>query len=92
MAQKRPPTFAVGQSEYTHVVVAGRPLRCLLCGGDSFWRRKVMFNTRELTFFGLDWADKQGESAACRACGYVHSFADVSLLDWSTGEGPPSAQ
>lgn len=56
--------------------------------GQSFWRRKIMLNTRELTFLGLDWADKQGEAAACRTCGYVHSFADAALLEWSTGDDP----
>lgn len=77
-----PQKFAVAQSEYRLATVAGRRLSCLICGAGEFWRSKIMFNTREATFWGFDWADRQGEAATCRSCGFVHSFAGG--LEWVT--------
>lgn len=67
------------------VTVAGRPLSCVVCGADRFTRREVMLNTTALTFFGLDWLDRAGTGVVCERCGYLHTFVDLGLLQWSEG-------
>jgi predicted nucleic-acid-binding Zn-ribbon protein len=64
------------------VVVAGRPLQCVVCGADRFAYREVKLNTTGLTFFDLDWLNKSGVGAVCTACGYLHTFVDGGLLTW----------
>ncbi|CAI9409071.1 hypothetical protein [Nocardioides sp. T2.26MG-1] len=57
----------------------GTTLSCLVCGGGRFTRREIKLNTTGLTFMDLDWANRSGEGAICRACGYVHTFLDGDL-------------
>lgn len=58
---------------------SGVALACLVCGGRDFTRREIKLNTTGLTFLDLDWANRSGEGAICRACGYVHTFLDGDL-------------
>ena len=69
-AFKKPP----GISEPTTVEIHGRPLNCLVCGHDTFWRRTTQKNTAFLTFLKLDWMNRTVTSLACDKCGYVHEF------------------
>jgi hypothetical protein len=57
----------------------GAPLSCLVCGGQAFARREVKLNTSGMSFLGLDWANRSGDGAVCRACGFVHTFLDGQL-------------
>ena len=66
----------------------GAALACLVCGGGSFTRREIKLNTTGMTFLDLDWANRSGEGAICRACGYVHTFLDGGL---SWGPDPRDA-
>lgn len=54
--------------------VKGRELKCPVCGNDEFWKRKALMNTPGMTFFGLDWANKQAENLVCDSCGYIFWF------------------
>ena len=67
------------------VTVAGSPLTCVVCGADRFTYREVKLNTTGLTFFDLDWLNRSGTGAICRRCGYLHTFVDGTLLDWTEG-------
>ncbi len=67
------------------VTVAGRPLTCVVCGTDRFTYREVKLNTTGLTFFDLDWLNRSGTGAICERCGYLHTFVDGGLLEWSAG-------
>lgn len=64
------------------VVVAGRQLACVVCGGDRFAYREVKLNTTGLTFFDLDWLNRSGTGAICVGCGYLHTFVDADRLEW----------
>ena len=56
--------------------VAGRDFACLVCKDDRFWSRRALLNTAGMTFFGLDWANRDALVLVCAACGHVHWFAD----------------
>ncbi len=59
------------------VVVAGRTLRCVVCGADTFSHLTVTLNTSGIADSGLN---KRGELAVCSVCGYVHVF--MGTLVW----------
>lgn len=54
--------------------VAGHALRCAICGGERFWKRKTLMNTPGMTFFGVEWANRQAENYVCERCGHVLWF------------------
>ena len=57
----------------THTV-HGKALSCAHCGHDRFWTRGTLMNTRGITFFGLDWANKEADNYVCDQCGHVMWF------------------
>ena len=59
---------------------SGAELVCLVCGGRDFTRREIKLNTTGMTFMDLDWANRSGDGAICRACGFVHTFLDGDLI------------
>jgi predicted nucleic-acid-binding Zn-ribbon protein len=64
------------------VTVLGKPLLCLVCGHDEFAQRAIKMQTTGMTFFDLDWLNKDADGAICTACGYVHQFAaDAQVWD-----------
>ena len=71
------------ESTGSALTVAGHPLRCVVCGADRFTYREVKLNTTGLTFFDLDWLNRSGTGAICERCGYLHTFVDDTLLEWS---------
>ncbi|MDJ0916170.1 MAG: hypothetical protein QNJ05_00300 [Woeseiaceae bacterium] len=56
------------------VMIEGKPLHCLICEHDRFYRRRIQLNTRGLTFLKLDWLNRTGQGVVCERCGYVHTF------------------
>jgi len=58
----------------TERIVAGHELRCPVCAHDRFWKRKTLMNTPGLTFFGMEWANRQAENFVCDRCGHVLWF------------------
>ena len=38
---------------------AGKNVSCPICGHDRFLSRDALLNTRGMTFFNLDWANKK---------------------------------
>ena len=63
-----------GASEPERARLLGKPLRCPVCGHDQFWKRWTLMNTPGLTFFGVEWANRQAENLVCAACGHVLWF------------------
>lgn len=53
-----------------------RPMLCPLCASDDFERRRGVMETRAMSFFGYDWANRGKTQLICRGCGYILSFAD----------------
>jgi len=54
----------------------GTKLQCIICKNTKFWTRKSLLNTKGLTFFNLDWANKSATNYICGNCGYVHWFVE----------------
>ena len=54
----------------------GRDIRCTQCGGTHFRKRKMLMNTRGLTYFNLDWLNKGAMALICKQCKMVQLFAE----------------
>jgi len=54
--------------------VGGHPLRCPICAHGRFWKRRTLMTTPGLTFFGMEWANRQAENYVCDRCGHVLWF------------------
>ncbi len=65
---------------------SGAALACLVCGGRDFTRREIKLNTTGMSFMDLDWANRSGDGAICRGCGFVHTFLDGDLT-WGASVG-----
>jgi hypothetical protein len=55
-------------------LINGNPLHCPVCKNDTFWMRKTLMNTKGMTFFKLDWANKEADTYICDSCGHVQWF------------------
>lgn len=58
------------------IEIKGHKLRCPICGGHNFWKRRTLMNTRGATIIGLDWANKEADNYVCHNCGYVLWFLE----------------
>ena len=58
-------------SEYS---VKGKNLVCPFCSHNRFYTRRTLLNTVGMTFFGLDWANKEATNYICEHCGYILWF------------------
>jgi len=54
--------------------VDGHDLTCPVCQHDAFWNRKTLMNTPGMTFWGIEWANKEADNYVCSSCGYVMWF------------------
>ena len=63
-----------GPEEPQEVEVHGRPLRCLVCQHDTFYRRKAQLHAQMATIFNLEWTAPSCDCVICSACGYIHWF------------------
>lgn len=59
-----------------HIVAKGVKLECVICKNSLFWTRTTLMNTKGMTFFNLDWANKNATNYVCDNCGYVHWFLE----------------
>ncbi len=71
----------LGHKEVTTVEIHGRPIRCLICSHDQFWRHDVQLNTAMASFMDLDWMNKSAVCAVCDNCGYIHWFIPPEVND-----------
>lgn len=55
---------------------AGKTVTCPICGYDRFHTREALLNTRGLTFFNLDWANKKAAVYVCDQCGHCLWFLE----------------
>jgi hypothetical protein len=53
----------------------GLNIRCTQCGGTHFRRRKMLMNTRGLTYFNLDWLNKGAMALICKQCKMIQLFS-----------------
>lgn len=52
----------------------GHQLKCLMCGHESFHKRKTHFDTALLTGLNPQWTHNQGYCLVCDHCGFIHWF------------------
>lgn len=62
------------QDEPVERTLQGHKLKCPICGNPKFWKRKNLMNKPGMTFWGLDWANRQAENYVCDTCGYIMWF------------------
>jgi predicted nucleic-acid-binding Zn-ribbon protein len=55
--------------------VAGRPIRCLHCGETKFAPGRALLNSRGLTLFNVDWANRSATTLVCAECGRIEWYA-----------------
>lgn len=63
-----------GKGVAKEVEIKGNRLKCIICGNDLFWSRKTLLNTRGLSFFDFDWANKNAKNYICSICGHIYWF------------------
>ena len=56
------------------VDVHDRPLHCLVCEHDTFYRRRAQLHGRMATMFNVEWTAPICDCMVCSACGYIHWF------------------
>ena len=54
--------------------VAGLSVTCRHCKGDKFVEGRALLNSAGMTFFNLDWADRNAAILTCTACGHIEWF------------------
>jgi len=60
--------------ESNEIIIKGKKLKCPVCDHAYFFTRTSLLNTRGLTFFNLDWANKDATNHICESCGYIYWF------------------
>ncbi|MBO0852548.1 MAG: hypothetical protein J2P18_02120 [Nocardia sp.] len=68
--------------------VAEIEVSCSHCEGQWFRARKALLNTRGLTLYGLDWANRSADVYECAECGHLEWFAHREIAD----EGDDAAE
>lgn len=61
--------------------VNGHPLVCPHCKGESFTAAKAQLNTKWMTFFDLDFLNKEASTYICNDCGRVEWFVVAKQVD-----------
>ena len=63
-----------GKEEPQVVDVHERPLRCLVCDHNTFYRRQAQMHGRLASMFNVEWVAPTCDCIVCSQCGYVHWF------------------
>lgn len=64
----------MGRDTEQPVTVAGRQLRCLVCGHATFRERRGQMSGRFMSFVDLEWLQPSATCYVCAGCGHVHWF------------------
>jgi len=54
--------------------LAGKPIRCHHCHGETFDSATALLNTAGMTLLNLDWANRSATTLVCQECGHVQWF------------------
>jgi hypothetical protein len=66
--------MGIFKSEPHGVTVNGKPLLCLACQNDGFYRREAQLHGQLATLIDLEWMSPNAILQVCSACGYIHWF------------------
>lgn len=67
--------------------VNGLKLICPHCKGESFEHQQILLNTAGMTFFNLDWLNKNADTFYCKTCRRMEWFVDAQVTDGPHIEG-----
>ena len=56
-------------------VMQGRIISCSHCEGITFQKKKLMMNTKGLTFMNIDWLNSEAAALICDHCSHIEWFA-----------------
>lgn len=54
--------------------VKGIDLKCPVCSNDKFRTKQVLLNTAAMSFFNLDWANRNANCFICSECTHIMWF------------------
>jgi hypothetical protein len=54
--------------------IQGKNIICPQCGSDRFEMSSALLNTAGMTFFNLDWANRQAAILICTTCTHIQWF------------------
>jgi hypothetical protein len=57
--------------------INGIPIRCPICGGESFAIGTALLETRGLVFLELGWLNRGASVLTCKACSRIEWFAQL---------------
>jgi len=63
-----------------------RKIVCTHCKNDRFTEQAVLLNTRGLTFFKLDWLNRNATTLICSTCGLIQWFAMSPRREFSQSQ------
>ncbi|WP_256760292.1 hypothetical protein [Cohnella sp. WQ 127256] len=64
-------------------IAGGASIVCPCCQNDTFDKDYRQLNTTGLSFFGLDWANKNATILVCKRCTHISWFMKEPNVDKS---------
>ncbi len=65
---------AANNPEPGRFALQGKTITCPHCSHDRFRPGKALLSARALTFWGLDWANREATTLRCEQCGRIEWF------------------
>jgi predicted nucleic-acid-binding Zn-ribbon protein len=56
-----------------------RPVRCLHCGSEWFWQRRIVMSSGTATLFGVDAFSPEATVLSCTGCGRIELFENGAV-------------
>ncbi len=66
--------FTSEKKEPQTVNIMGHPLKCSVCSNEYFHLRYIQLNTSWMSFFNLDWLNKNATCFVCSECTQIIWF------------------
>lgn len=66
--------MSILKTEPKTVEIGGQPFKCLICGNDTFHRRKSHVDTALVETMSAHWTDASAFCLVCDRCGHLEWF------------------
>ena len=66
------------------ISIKGIDLKCPVCNNDQFRTKQILLNTSAMSFFNLDWANRNASCFICSNCTHIMWFFDNDLTTTNT--------
>lgn len=67
------------------MLVNGHPLVCPHFQGRSFQHKRILLNTKGMSFLDLDWLNKDADTFTCMGCGRIEWFTEATVSEGGEG-------